>query len=57
MAGVGDAVGESSFNEEGACISVSKESPAVLGEDLGVGVGLVAAFVRTGVDFSDRSSI
>ena len=47
----GDAAGEPSFNEEGACINESKESLAALGDGVAVGVGLAAVFVGAGLGF------
>jgi len=43
IAGDGDAEGESSFSEEGACINESKESLAALGDGFDVGAGVAAA--------------
>jgi len=47
--GDGEAAGELSFSEEGACISESKESLAALGEGVAAGVGLAAARIDAGL--------
>ena len=51
IAGDGDAAGEFSFSEEGACINESRELLAALGVGVvvGGGVGLAAAFVGAGL--------
>lgn len=58
IAGDGDAVGESSFSEEGACINESKESLAGAALGLGVAVdgGIAAAFVGAGFGFCGVAS-
>ena len=48
IAGDGDAVGEFSFSEEGACINESRELPAALGVGVGVRVRLASAFAGLG---------
>jgi len=50
IAGDGDAAGESSFSEEGACINESRELLAALGAGVGfaLGVGVASAFVGGG---------
>ena len=51
VAGDGDAAGEPSFSDEGACINESIELLAALGDGIAVGVGLAAAFVGAGLSF------
>ena len=57
LPGDGDAAGELSFNEEGACISESKESFAGVGDGV-VGLGEAASFgVGVGSDSSGVASM
>ena len=57
VAGDGDAAGEPSFSEEGACINESIELFAALGDGVAVGVGLTSAFVSGGLGCTGVASI
>jgi hypothetical protein len=56
IAGDGDAVGESSFSEEGACTNESRELLIALGLGVAVGFGVSAAFVVAGFGFRGVAS-
>jgi hypothetical protein len=56
-AGDGDAVGEFSFSEEGACINESKESLTALDEGVAGGVGPASAFVGVGLSSGGVASM
>ena len=57
IAGDGDAVGDSSFSDEGAGINESRELLVAFGVCVAVGIGLASAFVDAGPGFRGVASM